>query len=234
MLSKPACQSHLALPPMRCDKFVDYILYPLDQPPSVVVCSTREAFLERLSLSLHKESTDSFIQGEDTKENPHPLFIPTIHQLAASERVSLAFASSLPHLRAYLASYLPPKDPLHDSTLPARPAQQSPSLAVYGLINLHRATTEYSVQGLSRSLAIAVEAAETWSMRLILVEDSDDWASSDLESGSQAAAVTVKDPGKEQVPYLNSSVISSDDRLWTGRTVDVRAVIAKWCNVSGA
>ncbi|KAL8751409.1 MAG: hypothetical protein Q9199_006435 [Rusavskia elegans] len=222
----------MAIPSMRCHKFIDYILHRHEYPSFVVVCSSREAFLERLSSPLHTRSADSSTQIEEIEESPHLLLIPTIHQLAASKTVSMAFASSLPHLRAYLASYVPLKNPLDDSTVFARPGQQSALLAIYGLINLHHATTEYSVQGLSRSLAVAVEAADAWDMRLLLVEDSEDWESSELESGPEAAAVTAKDPWKEQVPFLNSSALSSDDRLWTGRTVEVRAVIAKWCGFS--
>lgn len=231
-LSQPA--SCMAIPPMTCHEFIDHILYRHEHPSSVVVCSSREAFLDRLSSSLHTEAADSSTHIEEMEESSHPLLIPTIHQLATSKTVSMAFASSLPHLRAYLASYVPPRNPLDDSTVLAKPGQQSPLLAVYGLINLHRATTEYSVQGLSRSLAIAVETAETWSMRLLLIEDAVDWGPSSLESEPEAAGITAIDPWKERIPLLNSSVLSSDDRLWTGRTVEVRAVIARWCNVSSS
>ncbi|KAL8888535.1 MAG: hypothetical protein Q9215_004057 [Flavoplaca cf. flavocitrina] len=186
-------------------------------------------FLDRLSSSLHAESADPSTLPEEEKTFD-PLLVPNIHQLAASKTVSMAFASSLPHLRAYLASYLPPKKMLEESTLFAESGQQCPLLVIYGLIDLHRATTDYSVQGLSRSLAIAVETAELSSMRLLLVEDSADWECSNLESGSEAAAVTVNDPWKEQVPFWNSSVLSSGDRLGAGRTVEIGAVIAKWCD----
>ncbi|KAI4227157.1 MAG: hypothetical protein LQ349_006765 [Xanthoria aureola] len=232
MPSEPAYQRFMAVPPMTCHEFIDYILRPHEHPSTVVVCSSREAFLDRLSLSLHTETADSSTHIDGTEQSSPPLLIPTIHQLATSKTVSMAFASSLPHLRAYLASYLPLRSPLDDSALLPPPGQQSPLLAVYGLINLHRATTEYSVQGLSRSLAVAVEAADAWSMRLALVEASEDWESSNLESGPEAAAVTANDPWKEQVPLLSSSVLPSDERLRTGRTVEVRAVIAKWCSFS--
>ncbi|KAL9039813.1 MAG: hypothetical protein Q9180_002304 [Flavoplaca navasiana] len=191
---------------MTCNEFIGYLLHR------------------------HEQSADPSTQPEEKEETVHPLLVPTIHQLAASKTVNMAFASSLPHLRAYLASYLPPKDVLKESKLFPESGQRCPLLVIYGLINLHRATTDYSVQGLSRSLAIAVETAELSIMRLLLVEDSADWECSNLETGSEAAAVTVNDPWKEQVPFLNSSVLSSGDRLAAGRTVEVGAVIAKWCD----
>lgn len=232
MPSEPAYQPRMAISPMTCHEFIDYILRRHEHPSTVVVCSSREAFLDRLSRSLHTETADSPNHIDETEESSPPLLIPTIYQLATSKTVTMAFASSLPHLRAYLASYLPLGSPLEDSALLPPPGQPSPLLAVYGLINLHRATTEYSVQGLSRSLAITVEAADAWSMRLMLIEASEDWESSDLESGPEATAVTANDPWKEQVPLLSSSVLPSDERLRTGRTVEVRAVIAKWCSFS--
>ncbi|KAI4107696.1 MAG: hypothetical protein LQ339_002603 [Xanthoria mediterranea] len=222
----------MAISPMTCHEFIDYILCPHEHPSTVVVCLSREAFLDRLSLSLHTETADSSTHIDETEQNSPPLLIPTIYQLATSRTVTVAFASSLPHLRAYLASYLPLRNPPDDSAHLPRPGQQSPLLAIYGLINLHRTTTEYSVQGLSRSLAIAVEAADAWSMPLTLVEALEDWESSNLESGPEAAAVTANDPWKEQVPLLSSSVLPSDERLRTGRTVEIRAVIAKWCSFS--
>lgn len=232
MPSEPAYQPRMAISPMTCHEFIDYILRPHQYPSTVVVCSSREAFLDRLSLSLHTETADSSTHIDETEQSSSPLLIPTIYQLATSKTVTMAFASSLPHLRAYLASYLPLRSPLDDSTLLPRSGQQGPLLAVYGLVNLHRATTEYSVQGLSRSLAIAVEAAYAWSMRLTLVEASEDWDLSNLESGPEAAAVTANDPWREQVPLLSSSVLPSDERLRSARTIEVRAVIAKWCSFS--
>lgn len=235
MPSLPACQSRLAFPPMCCTDFIDYVVHHHEYPSTVVVCSSREAFLEGIVLSLQAATArDPSSTTEATEQTPHPLLVPTIHQLAASKTISMAFTSSVPHLRAYLASYTPPKNknPLHDSIVVTKPGSQIPLLAIYGLINLHRATTEYSVQGLSRSLAIAVEAAEAWKLRLLLVENPGDWAPSDPESVSEVATATPGDPWMEQVPFLNSSLVSSDDRLWAGRTVEVRAVVARWCSFS--
>ena len=234
MPSHHSSHLHLAIPPMTCNEFIGYLLHRHEHPSTVVVCSSREMFLDRLSSSLHAESADPSTLPEEEEETFDPLLVPNINQLAASKTVSMAFASSLPHLRAYLASYLPPKKMLKESTLLAESGQQCPLLVIYGLIDLHRATTDYSVQGLSRSLAIAVETAELSSMRLLLVEDSADWECSNLESGPEAAAVTVNDPWEEQVPFLNSSVLSSRDRLDAGRTVEIGAVIAKWCDFQTA
>ncbi|KAL8698212.1 MAG: hypothetical protein Q9224_001951 [Gallowayella concinna] len=215
----------MALSPMKCNEFIEYILHLHGHPTTVIICSSREAFLENLQSSLNAVNSDDppTVTGE-MQDMVHPLFIPTIHQLAASKSVVMVFASSLPHLRAYLASYSTAiRDSLYESAL-VKPRLDDPILAIYGLINLHRSTTEYSVQGLSRSLANAAEAAEIGGMRLLLVENSAD-------SVPEAASETPKDPWTEQVPLLNSSIILSQDRGWAGRMVDIRSVLAKWCEV---
>lgn len=232
MPSQTSGQPGLALPPMRCSDFIEYILLHHTHPSTIVIASTREAFLESMQTSLNAANPDdpSAVSGE-VEKMLHPLIVPIIHQVAASKTISVAFAPSLPHLRAYLASYTQIRHSLPESPILAKPGQHGPMLAVYGMINLHRATTEYSVQGLSRSLAIAAEIADTWGMRLLVVEDSGDWESLAVEDVPGADSETLKDSWMEQVPLLNSSTIQSDDRIWAGRTVEIRAVLEKWCNV---
>ncbi|KAL8954999.1 MAG: hypothetical protein Q9183_006835, partial [Haloplaca sp. 2 TL-2023] len=195
-------QPGIALSPMMCNDFIEYVIHHHLQPTTIVVCSSREAFLENLQSSLQaigpqQDSTT----GERNEDNAslHPLLIPTIHQLSTSRTITLAFAPSLPHLRAYLASYVSMSVSKAMSVLPrAKPGVQVPMLAVYGLVNLHRTTTEYSVQGLSRSFAIAVEAADSWGLRLILTENLRDQTSSTADQDLEAEAAPTGDPWAEQ------------------------------------
>lgn len=221
-----------ALPPMRCNDFIEYVLQNHVAPTTILVCSSREMFLESLQLSLQ---IDDPLQGSgltgESDDIPHPLLVPTIHQLATSKTISMAFTPTIPHLRAYLATYAPSEGTTCQANARTKPGCQIPMLAIYGLLSLHRTTTEHSVQGLSRSLAIAAEAAETGSTRLILTEDLGDRGPSTAESNSEALPAPARDPWTEQVPLLNSSLALSDDRVWAGRTVDVRAVVGKWCKI---
>ncbi|KAL8941968.1 MAG: hypothetical protein Q9216_001949 [Gyalolechia sp. 2 TL-2023] len=219
-----------ALPPMRCSKFVEYVLQNHEAPVTIVVCSSREAFLESLQRSLEAESADQASTETGTK-SLHPLLIPTIYQLAAANLVEVAYTPTLPHLRAYLASYARGKSSSSGSLTDARPGSHTPKLAIYGLMALHRGTTEFSVQGLSRSLAIAAEAAGSCGMQLILTEDAETFEFQDSESRAEAGTASVRDCWSEQVPVLNSSLALSIDRAWAGRTVDVGAVVAKWCQI---
>lgn len=215
---------------MRSNELVEYVIQRHKVPTTIVVCTSREEFLQNLQRSLDTESADQGPTGIQINEL-HPLLIPTIHQLATSSTIEVAFTPTLPHLRAYLASYSPGKSSNSGSRISLRPGFHVPMLAVYGFLALHRDTTEYSVQGLSRSLAIAVEAADSFSMQLILAEDAETSGLQALEPGVGGETKSARDWWVEQVPVLNSSLTLSNDRAWAGRTVDVAAVLAKWCRV---
>lgn len=98
-------------------------------------------------------------------------------------------------------------------------------LAVWGLANLHRSTAEHSAQGLSRSLAVAVETTKVNGQRLVLAESIA--ANGDLEYegiGSEG------DSWKEQVPLMSGSVrFGGEERVWAGKTVEVKRVVGRWC-----
>ena len=98
-------------------------------------------------------------------------------------------------------------------------------LAVWGLAKLHRSTAEHSAQGLSRSLAAAVETAKVNGQRLVLAE------SIALNGEVEYEGIgSVGDPWKEQVPLLSGSVrFGGEDRVWAGKTVALERVVGRWC-----
>lgn len=117
-------------------------------------------------------------------------------------------------------------------------------LAMLNPLALHRSTSDFSAQGLSRTFAAAVEAAERAGMQLVVEEteagcaDEDDEevhgveGGDDFYEGNEGREVERlrKDPWKQQVPFLNSSVrIGGGERLGAGRLVEVGKVIGKWC-----
>ena len=98
-------------------------------------------------------------------------------------------------------------------------------LAIWSLANLHRSTAEYSAQGLCRTLAAAVETAKFNGQRLVLAEGTA--LDGDVEGEGVGSG---GDPWKEQVPLLSGSVrFGGEERVWAGRTVEVRKVVGRWC-----
>lgn len=235
MSALPSGQAGLALPSLACHELIETVLRYHRPPTTIIVCSSREAFLESLYLSLQtNHSTEDSPEHGGTDDSPHPLLLPTIHQLATSRTIDIAFAPTLPHLRAYLASYIPASDSTSTSTAFDKSASRVAMLVVYGLLDLHRATTEYSGQGLSRTLAVAVEAANVRGMRLTLVEAPESPEAPANEPVIGVETTTPRSPWGDQIPLLNGSLTLSNDRAWAGRTVGVGAVIARWCRISGS
>ena len=98
-------------------------------------------------------------------------------------------------------------------------------LAIWGLANLHRSTAEHSAQGLSRSLAVAVEAAKRAGQRLVLAESRAlDGEIEEEGDGGEG------DAWSEQVPLMSGSLrFGRENRVWAGKTVEVRRVVGRWC-----
>ena len=93
----------------------------------------------------------------------------------------------------------------------------------------HRSTAEYSAQGLSRTLAVAVESASLAEQRLVLAEAKIQNIGEQY-GDSEAFDVTFENPWKEQVPVLSGSIrFGGEDRLWAGKTIEVGHVLARWC-----
>lgn len=98
-------------------------------------------------------------------------------------------------------------------------------LAIWGLANLHRSTAEHSAQGLSRSLAIAIETAKSNGQRLVLAESRALSGGGEFEGSGSGG-----ESWKEEVPLLSGSVrFGGEDRVWAGKRVEVERVVGRWC-----
>lgn len=105
---------------------------------------------------------------------------------------------------------------------------------VYGLVALHRDTSEWSAQGLGNSCAALIEAGWRARRRVVLleekaIEDGDIDVDEELIEGGGSAAGNV---WGEKVPMLNGSVrragMESEDGGWSGRTIEVGRVLGRW------
>lgn len=137
--------------------------------------------------------------------------LPTLHLLSVAEHTQLVFCPNIPTLRAYLAA-LP-------STLPSSATQ----LLVLNLLALHDGTSEFSVQGLSRSFALVAScAAKLGSDSTVRVLECTD--ARDLEN--QYAGPRL---WRNEVPLLSGSIkIGEAGQGWAHRTVGVRKVAERW------
>ena len=216
--------------PISLTSFLDFILESHTSPSTLVICSTREDFLQML-LSIYRPSErdiSSISEHSDGSIIETTLLVPTIHLLAMSRTINLAFTPTLTNLRAYLAVYEPRVRPTGLGVTCDESCKRTPMLGILNVLQLHRGTGDFSAQGMSRTLAAAVDAAARSDMQLFLGE----LPVCDDENGDRDAQIhpSEGDLWSEQVPLLCGSLrFGEDQRIWAGRTVEIRQVAARWC-----
>jgi len=222
-------KSHMALPPLLLTEFIGYVLQNHKAPTTLVICSSRETFLDELRACIDNTQSLSASRTEEGSKEMHALLTPTIHLIAKSQSVKLAFVPTLPHLRAFLGTHTnSAKSGISSSTM-IKPGSQTSMLAICGIARLHISTAEHSAQGLSRTLAAAVEAAKTGGQGLVLAELNERNGRDDHEAANDGDG-NLEDPWKEQVPLLSGRIrFGGEERSWAERTIEVGKVAAKWC-----
>lgn len=212
-------------------KFLTQLLEQHAPPSTLIVCSTREFFLERLLIEFRQESQVLTVssQKNDTQTTDCSFFPPTLHLIAKSKSISLAFTPTLPHLRAYLATYAHPITSPDEQIIYEKPGTHIPTLAILNPLTLHRPTSDFSAQGLSRTFALLIDAAAREGMQLLVTECHLIPEDEEMQTDEDGASRTPRDPWSEQVPLLNGSIrFGGEERLWAGRTVEVRKVVSRW------
>jgi hypothetical protein len=189
-----------------------------------VICSTKQQFFQQLIpfVSAHDPANTAAPEGSaDAEENheskrAHYFLNPTLQLLSASKAIKLAFCPTIDTLRAYLSA-------LNCTATQQAKAKSPPraSLLIVDLILLHHGTSEFSVQGLMRSLAAAVESATRNHMELQLCECRD---MHDLQNPDRGPRLW-----DAPVPLLSGSVrLRGEDAEWSRRMVPVKSIAARW------
>lgn len=186
---------------------------------------------------------------------------PTLQRLCAASRVKVIFCANLPQLHAYLSvlttrgesSISGTDTPAEPTTTGARPGPGPRLLAVWDLIKLHRPTLAFSAQGLNKTFAALVDAAQNLGARLLVAEsefesDNGEEPSSspdqnhigNVQQGADVSSaphpqshenrISVWD---EPVSMLNvtTKTFGVGESGWVGRTVTIREIAARWCQV---
>lgn len=196
---------------------VDSILNNTSRPAILIVCSTRTRFLEQLSAGLSARTREA--QTETSSEdglqvnNQHPLLTKTIGVLANSSRVHLVFCPTLEHFRAYLSSLRLPNQSTHQN-VPADGTKAN--IVVLDLVALHYMSSEFSAQGLSRTLALTIEATARNASSIQLCECED--------------AVVLQNPNRgHRLWDLHLPILSGPSRPQDGgRQLSARNVAQRW------
>ena len=185
------------------------------QPPTnLIICSTREEFLNQLLLQVEdrQESVqdDSACRDDIAQTAVPTLLVPTLALLSACNNINLVYCSSLPVLRAYLSSYASTQLSLKNY-----------QLIILDLIALHHATSEYNLQGLSRTLATAASAAHQVNAEVTLVECMDIADPANPHRGLRLWGA--------EVPLLSGSIkIGQEGARWAGNAMCIRKIASRW------
>lgn len=208
-----------------------------DTGTTLLICSSRETFLQDLLQSLQADQNEIQEQDDTTLQD---LATPSLHNIFTTRHVKLVFCGSVQGLLAYLVAY-----GRHGSTN-AIQAHSKARLVLVNPLALHATTPAFSAQGLSRAFAAATETALRTGAALQVVEcqirqkraqvgteGNGDMTMSDEGENDQAnEAEVLVDPWEQEVSILNVSArrfgSNSSDRAWAGRTVKAKSVAARW------
>ena len=223
-------------PPALPSELLSFIISQCAYPTTLVICTSKADFISGLVTDIrHQTNPESDLSrthqgGEPPHERPNPheqsssiasdLLQAPLYQVAIARHIRLVFIPTVSHLRAFLSVFSP-----HDSKIPA-PPETTPDggpgkklrlLLVYGFLDLHHYTSEWSAQGLSSTAAILVEAGKRVDFQAIIVE------ARKAEGGDELA---------EFIPVLGGSArrmgLDMDEGVWSSRTVQVRRVLGRW------
>ncbi|KAH8681083.1 hypothetical protein BX600DRAFT_504822 [Xylariales sp. PMI_506] len=238
----------VVLSPALPSELLTYILHHHVYPTTLIVCSTRDEFLDSLLQDLRHQATtpqsssEPEADAEDAdmlprevgrlaasvaSEEKHPLLSSPLYQVCISRHVRTVYVPTVTHLRAYLSIFSPADSRIRSPpstaiSLPGsgrrRRTQKPPHLVVYGLVALHRNTSEWSGQGLGTTAAALVDTAHRLGWGLVVVEPRQ-------QDGFEGLL-------GEAMPILNGgwrrAGVDSEERPWSGRTVEVGRVMSRW------
>ena len=225
----PSKRIGIVLPPMPCSDFITYILNRHKEPTTLLICSTKDSFLKDLLSTAHASQPEEPAQTSEISATQHYLFNSTINLVAKSSSVNIVFVPTLPHLRAYLATYSMPSETASSVAVNNDSGHLAAFLGIWGLVHLHRSTAEYSAQGLSRTIASAVESLSFGKQQLVLAEYRGTPEGGELESADMSD-MTSANPWKDQVPLLSGSIrYGGEERNLAGNTTTIESIVAKWC-----
>jgi hypothetical protein len=205
-------------------------------PILLIICSSREAFLQDLLQSLEQDQS----QEQDSNGSLQDLVTPSLHNLFTTRHIKLAFCSSVPALLAFLTAYG------RDDDTHIVDSQHKTRLVLVNPLALHAPTPYFSAQGLSRAFAAATETTLRTNTPLQVIEchasktkdRSEDDQSSDIdmsngdEDDHPEGESEEKDPWDQEVSILNVSArrygSNSGERAWAGRTLTAKSIASRW------
>lgn len=215
----------LVLSPALPTELLHYVVHCHVYPTTLIICTPKADFLDALANHVHpaRETPESGVGEPDASPTRHSLLDPpSLHQLAITRHIRTIYVPTVTHLHAYLAVFTP-----EQSKVAAPPdsfssiAQKPPHLIVYGAVQLHRDTSEWSAQGLNNTAAALADTGHRLGWRVALVEPQD--------HGPERAFERLL---TEKLPIVGRGIrrrgFDPDEGGWSGRTVEMGRILSRW------
>ncbi|KAK7429892.1 hypothetical protein QQZ08_003514 [Neonectria magnoliae] len=213
MTSRP-----VVLSPATPSELLQYIISCQRYPTTLIICSSKEEFQNAVVEDVAQQLSSKDDEPEETTNeeiSSHPFLKAPLYQTAISRHIRIVFTPTVTHLRSYLSVFSAADSPI--AAPPGHTPDDKPALLLaYGLLALHRDTSEWSAQGIGNSTAVLVDCAARNAFRPVVVEPRGVGGHGDLDR-----------LGREMVPLLNGTA-RKDDGTWGGRSVSVRQVLSRW------
>ncbi len=136
--------SRIFASPALPTELLRYVIHQCAYPTALVICSSKEDFLASVA---HDISNPPALgpDGSAFRSSMPELLSATLQQVGIAKHIQTVFVPTVSHLRAYLAVFsagehkVPPP--------PSDGRRRSPRLIIYGFLDLHRGSSEWSAQG---------------------------------------------------------------------------------------
>lgn len=229
MLSdKPQSPRPTAFEPCQVHHVLQFCMRHPPPHKHLIICSTRDAFLQDLLYEVQKHQEDDHSSALD-------LLAPTLSNLHNSRGVQITFCPDLANLRAYLVALMHrPRSEITSQKSRDTSDQPRSLLIIMNPVRLHENTLSYSAQGFNRTFASAVDVAHHLDQQLIMVEciqpeDEYEVAAHEDENMLDGQHTTAN-PWDHDLSMLNitTKTFGGGERGWVGRSVKVRQVARRW------
>ncbi|KAM7188172.1 hypothetical protein V8F20_010668 [Naviculisporaceae sp. PSN 640] len=246
-----------------------FLIHSCVHPTTVIICSSRSDFLESLTQNLlsktQLEPRREQKHGDDENQSDQDwyslLSAAPLYQIAIARHLRIIFVPTVSHLRACLSVFSP-----DDSPVPPPPSTTSaggtrltntgnlyggsrgnpPLLIIYGFLDIHRYTSEWTVAGLSNTASVLLETAKRVDFKAVVtepkreaqvkveneikVEEEEEQRMEADDKEQEKLPVVHSDPLSGSVAFINDGSVRID-LTGTGlgqRTVKVRQVLGRW------
>ncbi|KAK6544706.1 hypothetical protein TWF694_001392 [Orbilia ellipsospora] len=205
---------------------------PPPQRDTIIICSTRNALLREILIDLGVSLQD-IPSTVDHLTDAHKLISHSpISTLLTTDLISMVYCPTIHHLRAYISSLTSTQHNTIKGINLDSNLQIKPYLAIHGVLPLHHLSTEWSAQGLSRTLSSIIDAAKITSHNLLISVSSNSHTfgiSADLPLiNSRMMKNNTKKKGFYGGEGFEDEESGQQDLRFVGKVKDV---FSRWCKI---